>query len=178
MTKKIENDEWGNIELPGLSDEELYKKKWNYSRKHNPNYIRTIEKLTNDLDFQKKRIKAVKNSAKNDPLRGKKISNGKITLTQEQVDIIWNKVWDEQRGIALYKKLSIEFNIGFHTIQKIALGSYCLKIVSKEKMQELLSEWNHKYKHLKGQRISNSKLGHEVSLETRKKISDSLKSKK
>lgn len=32
MTKKItqQNEEWGNIELPGLSDEELYSKNWNY----------------------------------------------------------------------------------------------------------------------------------------------------
>lgn len=31
MTKK---DEWGNIELPGVSDEELLNKDWNKSRKH------------------------------------------------------------------------------------------------------------------------------------------------
>jgi hypothetical protein len=173
-----DKDEWGNIELPGLSDEELYEKNWNYSRKHNPNYIKSIEKLTNDLEFQKKRIEAVKLSAKNDPLRSKKISNSLLTLTQQQVDIIWDKCWSEQRGVALYRQLSLEFNIGFHTIQKIALGNYCLKSVSKETMKKLLEEWNNKYKHLKGLRVSKSKLGHTVSIETRKKISNRLKSKK
>lgn len=176
MTK--DKDQWGNIELPGLTDEELYSKNWNYSRKHNPNYINAIEKLTNDKEFQNKRIEAVKASVKNDHLRGKKISNGKVTLTQEQVDIIWNKCWSEQRGVALYHKLAIEFNIGFHTIQKIALGNYCLKSIPKEKLQKLLNQWNEKYKHLKGQRVSKSKLGHRVSEETRLKISKTLKSKK
>lgn len=176
MTK--DKDEWGNIELPGLSDEELYAKSWNHSRKHNPNYIKSIEKLTNDAEFQNKRIKAIKASAKNDPLRGKKISNSLVTLTQEQVDIIWARCWSKDRGIALYKQLATEFNIGHHTIQKIALGDYCLKHIDKETMQELLSEWNAKYKHLKGQRISKSKIGHTVSSVTRKKISETLKSKK
>ena len=37
MTKKIvkqelsQDEEWGNIELPGLSDEELFSKNWNLS---------------------------------------------------------------------------------------------------------------------------------------------------
>jgi hypothetical protein len=167
-------DQWGNIELPGLSDEELYAKNWNYSRKHNPNYIRAIEKLNNDLEFQTKRIQAIKSSAKNDPLRGKKITNAKLTLTQEQVDIIWTKCWTEQRGTALYKQLAIEFSIGFHTIQKIALGNYCLKSVPKEIIQQLLEQWNNKYKDLKGQRISKTKLAHPVSEDTKKKISTTL----
>lgn len=29
MTNNKDKDEWGNIELPGLSDEELYSKNWN-----------------------------------------------------------------------------------------------------------------------------------------------------
>lgn len=32
MTMTKDKDEWGNIELPGLSDEELYSKNWNMVR--------------------------------------------------------------------------------------------------------------------------------------------------
>jgi hypothetical protein len=35
-------EEWGNIELPGLSDEELFKKNWNLSRKSNETYQKSM----------------------------------------------------------------------------------------------------------------------------------------
>ena len=137
-----------------------------------------MKDLHSDVEYSNKRKTAMQQSLKNDPLRGKKITNGKLTLTQEQVDQIWELCWSEHRGIAYYKELAIQFNIGYHSIQKIALGGYCLKLVSKEQMKIFIDQWNEKYRHLKGQRISSKKMGHSVSCETRKKISDSLKSKK
>jgi hypothetical protein len=41
MTKEI----WGNIELPGLCDEELLKKDWNKSRKHIPGWHDTQKQV-------------------------------------------------------------------------------------------------------------------------------------
>lgn len=40
-------EEWGNIELPGLSDEELFKKNWNYvaanrEKANDPNFIKKL----------------------------------------------------------------------------------------------------------------------------------------
>jgi hypothetical protein len=49
MTK--EKDEWGNIELPGLSDSELYNKNWNL--------VAAAQERYNDLEFRKKHKEAV-----------------------------------------------------------------------------------------------------------------------
>jgi hypothetical protein len=51
MTKKLipQTEEWGNIELPGLSDEELYNKNWESiararARNENPQYRNLLNK--------------------------------------------------------------------------------------------------------------------------------------
>ena len=41
MTK----ESWGNVELPGISDEELLNKDWNKSRKHIPGWIELQKEL-------------------------------------------------------------------------------------------------------------------------------------
>lgn len=50
---------WGNIELPGLSDEELFKKNWNKSRKNNPNFLKGIVERNKDSEYNKKKLKAL-----------------------------------------------------------------------------------------------------------------------
>lgn len=68
MSKKPikQDDEWGNIELPGLSDEELYSKDWNkvaanLERYSNPEYKKrhqeSIQKSWQDKQTRNNRLK-------------------------------------------------------------------------------------------------------------------------
>ena len=64
MTKKKDNEEWGNIELPGLSDEELYAKNWNRVAINKERFA--------DLDFKKKHQEAIINAVNTDEVKAKK----------------------------------------------------------------------------------------------------------
>jgi hypothetical protein len=177
-TSKLQDVQWGNIELPGLSDDKLHSTSWNHSRKNNKKYLESMAKLHSNKDYKEARNKAYRQSLENDTQRGLKISQAKQTLNQDQVDIIWHECWTASRGTDLYKRLAKENNIGFCTIQKIALGKYWLKNVPKAELDKLKKEWKAKYGDVRAQRISESKKGHTVSKETRSKISNTLKNKK
>jgi hypothetical protein len=71
MTDK-DKDEWGNIELPGLSDEELFSKNWNYiaasrEKAKDPKYLEKLrsaqQKLRNDPTNKEKRLEVGKKVA-------------------------------------------------------------------------------------------------------------------
>ena len=63
-------DEWGNIELPGISDQELLNKNWNLSRKGNINYQQSIEKRQQDPTYIKKQTDGNKEARlKFDPIK-------------------------------------------------------------------------------------------------------------
>jgi len=77
MTKKIEHkDEWGNIELPGLSDEELYAKNWNY--------VSANREKANDPEFRQKLSESIKESYRKNPNQ-KKIKGQKLKETNKKL---------------------------------------------------------------------------------------------
>lgn len=178
MTKKpnisVNDVEWGNIELPGLSDEELYKKNWNYSRKYSKSYQDSMKKLHSSEEYNQKRLDAMKESSEYQK-RGATISKRKVLLTQSQVDDIWEECWTDKRGSSLYKELSEQYGVKVPTIMQIATGNHFLKKVDAKEVSLLKLEWNKKYSHLKGNRIKEKKLGHIVTEETRNKIANTLK---
>ena len=101
-------ESWGNIELPGLSDEELYKKNWNMSRKGNETYNNSMKNLHSSQEYIIKRLNGLHSrSIEEKKQTGKNISNSKLKLTQDQVNYIWNLGWSSDRGIILYKKLCV-----------------------------------------------------------------------
>lgn len=82
--------EWGNIELPGLSDEELFRKNWNQvaaarERSKDPKWIEANTKRLKDPEYLKKLSNSLRNSEKikiankkkgNDPEFRKAVSLG------------------------------------------------------------------------------------------------------
>lgn len=87
---------------------------------------------------------------------GSKITEGKVTVTREEAKEIWNKVWGEDRGTDLYKKLSIEYQCAIDAITSIARGTHIFCKVPKEKYKKLLKEWHEKYGYNKNIYIARS----------------------
>lgn len=152
-------EEWGNIELPGLSDEELFKKKWNLSRKNNQTYQQSMKELHSSKDYVNVRMNAIKSrSAEERKQTGKNITNSKLKINQDQVDYIWNLGWSPDRGTKLYKKLCIEFNIKPHTIFNILNGVHPLKQVDQSVIIQMKEDWKSKFGHKRGENISKGKV--------------------
>jgi len=62
MNNDFDNDEWGNIELPGLSDEELHSYNWNYSKTKEDKERQKIAMQNRDNSSHKAAGKQRKNS--------------------------------------------------------------------------------------------------------------------
>lgn len=90
MTQEHDDEQWGNIELPGLSDEELFKKNWNlisairerykddeYRKKHAES-IRTVTSSKKWLEGQKERAKS-----NGEKIRGKPGPNKGVKWSDE-----------------------------------------------------------------------------------------------
>jgi hypothetical protein len=139
-------EQWGNIELPGLSDEKLYGKNWNFSRKGNKTYHAAMTNLHKDPSFVEKRISAIKNRSEEDrKLTGKKITEARHTMSQAQADEIWMKLWGPDRGNELYKQLAKEYGVSVGAVKHLANGKQGRCPVSKEQYKLILDHWNKLY---------------------------------
>lgn len=92
MTKKIDNEEWGNIELPGLSDEKLYSTNWNHvaagkERAANPNWQKKNSAKYSDVNWITANANKNKQLAK-DPkwLAKNSEKNKRITNTSKWIE--------------------------------------------------------------------------------------------
>lgn len=126
MTK---DNEWGNIELPGLSDEELFAKNWNL--------VASLREYWNKLTLKERQE------------FGQRITEAKLTITQQQAQEIWNRVWGPDRSLDLYKKLAKEYDVAYNAVFMIALGDHPLSPVTKEQWVEIHNDWHNKYGYTK-----------------------------
>jgi hypothetical protein len=76
---------------------------------------------------------------------GQKISNSKLTISQEQADEIWLKLWGPDRGADLYKKLAKDYNVADNAVSGLAQGSHPLCPVDKDQWQKIYEHWHKTY---------------------------------
>jgi hypothetical protein len=80
---------------------------------------------------------------------GKSISKTKLTISKNQADEIWLKLWGEDRGLDLYKKLSLEYNVAYDAVMQLALGQHQYSPVNKEQWNKIHDHWHNLYGHNK-----------------------------
>lgn len=76
---------------------------------------------------------------------GEKITVSKLTITKEQADEIWLKLWDKDRGTDLYKKLAENYKVAYDAVFQLALGNHSLCPVDKEQWQKIYDHWHSLY---------------------------------
>lgn len=76
---------------------------------------------------------------------GKNISKGKLTISKSQADEIWLKLWGEDRGNELYKKLASEYNVALDAVCQLALGDHPLSPVNREEWKKIYDHWHNLY---------------------------------
>lgn len=144
-----QDEEWGNIELPGLSDEELFSKNWNLvaaaiEKAQDPRYLENLKK-------GKERFWQNAPQSHRDHI-AKKAADASLNFeSKEQAEEIFWRCWGEDRGEKLYKKLAKEYNVSFHGIINLVRGDsdktahiYCP--VSYEKLEQMKEQWEQNYK--------------------------------
>lgn len=126
MAKKIitQDEEWGNIELPGLSDEELYSKDWNF--------IGIIRERYKDEEYRKKHRESIR----------------KVTSSKE-----WQEAQQERNKLHGAKiKGRVGANKGIkwsdETKQKLSIAAKNRAPMSEETKQKMSESGKHKTKKL------------------------------
>lgn len=122
---KDKDEEWGNIELPGLSDDKLLNTNWNRVSANREHWKKISTEKRKEF--------------------GKKITQSKLTITPEQANEIWFKLWGEDRGQPLYKKLAKEYNVAYDAVFMLALGDHPLCPVKKDQWKLIHQEWHNRY---------------------------------
>ena len=77
--------------------------------------------------------------------KGKKITESKLTITLEKAEEIWMKLWGPDRGVSLYKQLSVEYKVAYDAVFMIALGNHPLCPVDKDQWKLIHQEWHNRY---------------------------------
>lgn len=78
-------------------------------------------------------------------MKGKKITESKLSITPEKANEIWMKLWGEDRGSDLYKKLAKEYNVAYSAVFGLALGNHPLSPVDKDQWKLIYQEWHNRY---------------------------------
>lgn len=77
--------------------------------------------------------------------KGLKVSLAKLTLTENQANHIWDRVWGPDRGYSLFEKLAEEYGCASDAVQTIAHGNHYYSSISKQDYKQKLADWHSKY---------------------------------
>lgn len=75
----------------------------------------------------------------------RKVTAGKLTISKDQADEIWFKLWGADRGSELYKKLALEYNVAYDAVFMLALGDHPLSPVDRGQWQKIHNHWHSLY---------------------------------
>jgi hypothetical protein len=119
--------EWGNVQLPGLSDEELHAKNWNQ-------VTLNIETWKNE-NTRNARIKGIKKA---------KAEVSKFTqYSRKELRKIYDESWVEFRGQPLVDSLSKKYNLSSIAVQNL-IYNYS-NIVSENIHNKNVKKWEQEY---------------------------------
>lgn len=108
-----------------------------------------------------------------------KMSITKSTITKDQADYIWSKVWDADRSNDLYKQLASELNCALDAVCTVARGSHYHLDITEAEYDAKLIEWHKKYGYNKYTYIlrspGNDLLDYYDKLNSERPISDRIK---
>lgn len=108
-----------------------------------------------------------------------RVSISKSTITKDQADYIWSKVWGPDRSTDLYKKLASKLNCALDAVATVARGQHYHLDITEEEYDTKLAEWHKMYGYKQHTYIlrspGNDLLDYYDKLNAQRPISDRLK---
>lgn len=74
-----------------------------------------------------------------------RVSLSKSTITKDQAEYIWSKVWGPDRSTNLYKKLAQELKCAYDAVANVARGQHYHLDIAQTEFDAKLAEWHKKY---------------------------------